>query len=88
MLKQKPEKLKNAFHPYAFVPEQCGKPLKDLPDKGISPAPKFLKLSNTWSAPFFMAPFNEPIVRRSSDLLGYGASQTLHDLTWSTAENC
>jgi short subunit dehydrogenase-like uncharacterized protein len=75
VLKQKPEKLKNAFHPYAFVPEKCAKPVKDLPDKGWSAAPKFLNLSNTWSAPFVMAPFNEPIVRRSSDLLAYGASE-------------
>jgi short subunit dehydrogenase-like uncharacterized protein len=72
VMKQDPKKLKHAVHPYSLVPEKCGKPLEELPDKGLSMAPKFSKLSNTWTGPFVMAPYNEPLVRRSSELLGYG----------------
>lgn len=76
VLKQPRGKLKHVLHPYALVPDKCGKPLKELPDKGWSLAPKFLQLSNTWSGPFIMAPHNEPIVRRSSELLAYGQTFT------------
>ena len=72
---QEPASVRDkALHPYAFDPANCDKPVSEMTDKGINLAPQKSSLSDMWGAPFLMAPINELVVRRTSALLGYGAS--------------
>ena len=61
-----------AAHPYAIDPARWGKPAKELPDKGGTVMPVKLPLAQVSTGPFFMAGVNEPVVRKSAALLGYG----------------
>lgn len=73
MLRQPGDVLKRVGHPYALTPAKAARPASELPDGPMRILPEFSALSGTWSGPFIMAPYNEQVVRRTADLLGYGA---------------
>lgn len=71
---QEPKEVRDkALHPYALDPSKVGKPLSEVRDKGLSMGMQYSKLAKTWTAPFLGAAVDEPVVRRSDALLGYGA---------------
>lgn len=74
MLRQPGDVTKRVMHPYALTPSKAQKPVSELPDKSsMVVQPQYSELCGTWSGPFIMGPYNGQIVRRSADLLGYGA---------------
>jgi hypothetical protein len=53
MFKQDNKLLKDMAHPYYLVPESAGKPLDQLPDKGIAPYPVKSAAAKGWYAKLY-----------------------------------
>jgi hypothetical protein len=53
MLKQDNKLLKDMAHPYYLVPESAGKPLDQLPDKGVAPYPVKSAAAKGWYAKLY-----------------------------------
>lgn len=74
-----PKARRALWHPYALNPvgEQAG------PDGSPQFGPRYDDAVKRWTGPFFMAPVNEKVVRRTNALLGYpyGQSFSYHEVS-------